>query len=89
MLDIQTEIIVKTKPFNQRLRHRKPLFCPRCNGETEMMTVADAALIIGCSSYAIKGWCKLGWLHFTQRDAEPFLICSNSLAEIIKLKDPN
>jgi len=83
------EIIVETKQylvFKQFSQQREKSICPLCQNKIEMLTVNEAALLIGCSSSAIFGWIELGWLHFKET-SEELLVCRNSLGEIITIKN--
>ena len=73
-------IMRKTKRKNRRV------FCEFCREDTEMMTTDRAALDARCSSWAIFGWVRLGWLHFTETDEGLLLICRSSLGNLLKTK---
>lgn len=80
-MNIQTEITVKIEPFFSSNQNSNR--CPHC--ASKMIPVNRAARLIGCSPRAISGWIQLGWVHFTQNQADSFQICPQSIGEIIKI----
>lgn len=82
------ETTIKTKmflSFQPKLEQQVKTLCQHCQSNNEMLSVIKAALIVGCNSLAILGWCRLGWLHFTENKDGVIFICQNSLDEITKL----
>ena len=54
-------------------------WCHRCGAEVEMITVFDAARVVGVSSHTIYGWVETGLLHHGETAGGALLICPDSL----------
>jgi hypothetical protein len=85
----RTEItfeIERVTVVRKRARSNRRRFCEFCRKDTEMLTTDRAAFQAKCSSWAIFGWVRLGWLHFTETDDGILLICRRSLGGLLKTK---
>lgn len=81
MIEIERVTIVR-----KRTRAPRRAFCEFCRKDTEMLTTDRAALHAKCSSWAIFGWARLGWLHFTETEEGILMICRGSLGSLLKTK---
>lgn len=85
----RTEITVEIERVTivrKRARNNRRRFCEFCRKDTEMLTTDRAALYAKCSSWAIIGWVRLGWLHFNEDGDGLLLICRSSLGNLLKTK---
>ena len=85
----RTEITVEIERVTivrKRVRNGRRVFCEFCRKDTEMLTTDRAALYARCSSWAVFGWVRLGWLHFIDTDEGILLICHGSLGDLLKIK---
>lgn len=81
-MNICTKITVKIER-SIIVRPKAKTLCPHC--KSEMISPNQAARLIGCNSWTIFGWVKLGWLHSTETNTGLLKVCRQSLGEIINL----
>ncbi|HEX8139605.1 MAG TPA: hypothetical protein VF544_18745 [Pyrinomonadaceae bacterium] len=79
----RTEIIVETERvilIRRRRRERKRvLWCEACGAESLMLTMEEAAALLGVTSRQVLRWAEAGSLHWTEPEAGALLICRTSL----------
>jgi predicted DNA-binding transcriptional regulator AlpA len=56
------------------------LFCRTCGCEQRLITVYQAALLIGVSRATLYHWMKRGWIHWLELPSKRRLICLQSLS---------
>jgi len=55
------------------------LFCETCGREQRLISVHQAALLIGVSRATVYHWMKKGWIHWLHLPSNRRLICTQSL----------
>lgn len=78
----RTEITVETdRVIVVRRRREKSVtaWCMACDAESVMLTVNEAASVLGASSMNVFRWAEAGHLHWLETERGAVLICQNSL----------
>jgi len=81
----RTEIIVETERvilIRRRRRGRSAcLWCEACGAESLMLTMEEAARMLGATSRQVFRWADAGRLHWTESETGALLICRTSLLQ--------
>jgi hypothetical protein len=81
----RTEIIVETERVILIRRRRREqgawLWCEACGAESLMLTIEEAARMLGATSRQVFRWAEAGRLHWRESEEGALLICRTSLLE--------
>jgi hypothetical protein len=81
----RTEIIVETDRIILVRRRRREksfaLWCAACGAESLMLTVEEAATMLGASAMSVFRLAEAGQLHWTETQEGSLLICRASLLQ--------
>jgi hypothetical protein len=78
----RARITIEVEEIVVARRTARPLLarCPKCEAETEMVTLSQAALIHNVDRSAMREWMLSGQLHVLETSEHGLLICVKSLA---------
>ena len=77
----RTEIVVERDQilFIRRLDNRIAQWCAQCSDPAQMVSVDEAAAIVGLTARAMYQKVEMGQVHFTETRDGLLLVCLNSI----------